>query len=306
MQPFDHYTPKSLPEALDLLHRLNSQPVSEDNSKIENQKSKIQLMAGGSDLMIKMKKGLTAPKTIVNIKRLPELRDLAYAEQNGLRLGALTTLGELTRSPLIRQHYPCLAETATLMASRQIRNFATVGGNLCNASPSADTAPPLIAFGATAHLVGSQGERDLPLEDFFVGPGQTALAPGELLQWIDVPPPGGQTVYIKHTPRAFMDISLVGVCVHLKMDGPRCQLARIVLGAVAPTPMRARHAEASLIDQTLTPERIERAAKLAAAESEPITDVGGSAWYRRRMVEVATRRNLQSILDLGLNGNRKS
>jgi carbon-monoxide dehydrogenase medium subunit len=247
--------------------------------------------------MIKMKKGLAAPRTIVNIKRLPELKGLAYDDQTGLRLGALTTLGELTRSPLVRRHYLCLAETAALMASRQIRNFATVGGNLCNASPSADSAPPLIAFGATVHLVGPQGERDLALEDFFLGPGQTALAPGELLQWIDVPPPDGQTVYIKHTPRAFMDIAIVGVCVRLKMAGEQCQLARIVLGAVAPTPMRARQAEAILVDQALTPDHVERAAQLAAAESKPISDIGGSAWYRQQMVEVVTRRGLNRILD---------
>ncbi|MCL4298671.1 MAG: xanthine dehydrogenase family protein subunit M [Anaerolineae bacterium] len=304
MQAFDHYTPTSLPEALDLLRHLNGQLPAEDKSAIENPRpsdgqSKFQPVAGGSDLVIKLKKGLAAPKTIINIKRLPELKGLAYDDQSGLRLGALTTLGELTRSPLIRRHYPCLAETAALMASRQIRNFATIGGNLCNASPSADSAPPLIAFGATVHLVSSQGERDLPLEDFFLGPGQTALAPGELLQWIDVPPPDGQTVYHKHTPRAFMDISLVGVCVRLKIAERCCQLARIVLGAVAPTPLRARQAEAVLLDQTLTPELVEQAAKLAAGEAKPITDVGGSAWYRRRMVEVATRRNLNRILDFG-------
>ena len=112
MQAFDHYTPKSLPEALDLLHHLNGQPPIEDKSKIENPKSKIQVVAGGSDLVIKLKKGLAAPKTIINIKRLPELKGLAYDDQSGLRLGALITLGELTRSPLIRRHYPCLAETA--------------------------------------------------------------------------------------------------------------------------------------------------------------------------------------------------
>jgi carbon-monoxide dehydrogenase medium subunit len=300
MQAFDHYTPKSLPEALDLLHHLNGQPPIEDKSKIENPKSKIQVVAGGSDLVIKLKKGLAAPKTIINIKRLPELKGLAYDDQSGLRLGALITLGELTRSPLIRRHYPCLAETAALMASRQIRNFATIGGNLCNASPSADSAPPLIALGANVRLVSPQGERDLLLEDFFLGPGQTALGPDELLQWIDVPPSDGQTVYHKHMPRAFMDISLVGVCVHLKIAGERCQSARIVLGAVAPTPMRARQAEAVLLDQTLTPALVEQAARVAAAESKPINDVGGSAWYRQRMVEVATRRNLNRILDFRL------
>lgn len=282
MRAFDYYSPTSLLEAIDLLSRQNGQAC---------------IIAGGSDLLIKMKKGLITPAAIINIKRLPELKGVWYSAESGLRLGALTTLGELTRSPVIREHYPCLAQTASLMASRQIRNFATVGGNLCNASPSADTAPPLIALGATVHLVGPNGERDLPLEDFFVGPGQTALAPGELLCYITVPPLDGETLYIKHAPRAYMDISLVGVCTRLKMVDNQCRLARIVLGAVAPTPIRARQAEASLTNQQLTPEHINHAARLAAEESRPIDDTGGSAWYRRRMVEVGTRRCLERILD---------
>lgn len=282
MQAFDHFTPQTLPEILELLSRHNGQT---------------HLMAGGSDLMIKMKKGLVAPATIINIKRLPELKGVSYNEETGLQLGALTTLGELTRSPVIRQHYPVLAQTAGLMASRQIRNFATVGGNLSNGSPAADSAPPLMALGASVHLVGPNGERDVPLEDFFQGVGQTALAPNELLRWINVPRPTGKIVYIKHVPRAYMDISVVGVCVRLQLKGDICQLARIVLGAVASTPMRATQAEATLTGQPLTAERMAEAAKLAAQEARPIDDVGGSAWYRRRMVEVATRRNLEQILD---------
>lgn len=282
MHAFDHYTPQTLSETFELLERQNGQT---------------QLIAGGSDLLIKMKKGLVAPATIINLKRLPELKGVSYSPETGLRLGALTTLGELTRLPMIRQYYPCLARTAGLMASRQIRNFATVGGNLCNASPAADTAPPLIALGATVHLVGPQGERDLPLEDFFLGVGQTALAANELLRWIDVPPPAGEIVYIKHVPRAYMDISVVGVCARLQLNNNVCQLARIVLGAVAPVPMRAKQAEAMLAGQPLTPARVAEAANLAAREARPIDDVGGSARYRRRMVEVGTRRCLERILD---------
>lgn len=281
MQAFDHYTPQSLPEALELLGHLNGQA---------------HVIAGGSDLVIKMRRGELVPATIINIKRLPELRGLSFDKESGLQLGALTTLGELTRSPVIQEHYPCLTKTANLIASRQIRNFATVGGNLCNASPAADTAPPLIALEATVHLVGPHGKRELPLEDFFLGPGQSALAQGELLQRISVPPPDGETIYIKHIPRAFMDISLVGVCVRLKLVENHCHFARIVLGAVASTPLRARQAEAALIDQLLTPERIDQAAKLAAEESAPIDDPGGSAWYRRRIVEVVTRRGLQAMV----------
>lgn len=282
MHAFDHYTPQTLSETFELLERQNGQT---------------QLIAGGSDLLIKMKKGLVAPATIINLKRLPELKGVSYSPETGLRLGALTTLGELTRLPMIRQYHPCLARTAGLMASRQIRNFATVGGNLCNASPAADTAPPLIALGATVHLVGPQGERNLPLEDFFLGVGQTALAANELLQWIDVPPPAGEAVYIKHVPRAYMDISVVGVCAWLQLNNNVCQLARIVLGAVAPVPMRAKQAEAMLAGQPLTPARVAEAANLAAREARPIDDVGGSARYRRRMVEVGARRCLERILD---------
>jgi len=284
MKVFDHYTPHSLPEALDLLSRQNGQT---------------HVIAGGSDLLIKMKKGLIAPAAIINIKRLPELKGISYSAESGLHLGALTTLGELSRSPVIQEHYPCLTQTTSLMASRQIRNFATVGGNLCNASPSADTAPPLIAYGATVHLMGTTGERNLPLEDFFLGPGQNALLPGELLCYINVPPPDGETLYIKHVPRAYMDISVVGVCARLKLLDNQCQLARIVLGAVAPTPVRARQAEAALSGQPLTSELIDQVARLTAQESRPIDDTGGSAWYRRRMVEVGTRRCLHRILNFG-------
>ncbi len=241
--------------------------------------------------------GLITPATIINIKRLPELKGICYDQETGLQLGSLTTLADLTRSPIIREHYPCLARTAGLMACRQIRNFATVGGNLCNGSPAADTAPPLISLGASVHLVGPQGERDLPLEDFFRGVGQTALAPAELLQWIHVPPPTGETVYIKHVPRAYMDISVVGVCVRLQLENDICQLTRIGLGAVAPVPMRAKQAESALTGRSLTAERIAQAARLAAEEARPIDDVGGSAWYRRRMVEVGTRRCLQQLLE---------
>ncbi len=283
MQAFDHYTPKSLPEAIDLLDRLNDQ---------------VYLSAGGTDLMLKMKAGVVTPATIINIKRLLELQGLTYDEERGLQIGALTTLRELTRSSVIHEHYPCLAQAASQMASEQIRSFATVGGNLCNASPSADLAPPLIALGATALLVGPQGERQLPLEDFFLGPSQSVLKPGELLQRIEVPPPQGKTIYLKHSPRTFMDIAVVGVGIGLKMSGKVCRTVKIVLGAVAPVPLRVESAEVALIGQSPTPDHITHAAKLAAEACSPIDDVRGSAWYRRRMVEVLTQRGLQEILDL--------
>lgn len=280
MRSFDHFTPKSLPEALELLARLNGQTYP---------------IAGGTDLLLKMKSGELTPQRLVNIKRLPELMGITYDQRTGLKLGALATLRELTRSPLIREHYPVLAQTAGLIASEQIRSFATLGGNLCNAAPSADLAPPLIALGGTVRLVGPSGERRLLLEDFFLGPGSTALQPGELLKEISVQPPEGNTIYLKHSPRAFMDIAVVGVAVHMQLAGSVCRQARIVLGAVAPVPLRARRAEAELIGP-LTEKRIAQAAKTAAEECSPIDDVRGSAWYRKRMVEVLVNRAAVTFL----------
>ncbi|MCP4428331.1 MAG: xanthine dehydrogenase family protein subunit M, partial [Chloroflexi bacterium] len=187
MKAFDHYSPETLPEALELLAQLNG---------------RAHVNAGGTDLMLKMKSGALEPESIVNIKRLPELKGIRYDDETGLRLGALTTLQQLTRTAVIRDHYPSLAHAASKMASEQIRSFATVGGNLCNGSPSADMAPPLIALDGTAIIATQSGKRKIPLEEFFLGPSQTVLRPGELLEEILVPPPTGQTIYLKHAPRA--------------------------------------------------------------------------------------------------------
>jgi carbon-monoxide dehydrogenase medium subunit len=295
MNSFDHFTPATLAEALALLGRLNGQ---------------VRVIAGGTDLLLKMKAGLVTPPAVINIKRLPELKGIYYDNQSGLRLGALTTLRDLCRSSIIQEHYPSLAQAAGLMASEQIRSFATLGGNLCNASPSADLAPPLIALDATACLAGpgndgAGGQRRLSLEAFFLGPGRSALGAGELLKVIHVPPPAGKTLYLKQAPRAYMDIAVAGVAVRIEQarlepangaqtDG-RCEQARIVLGAVAPVPLRAFRAETELVGRPLTAERIERAAAVAAEECTPIDDVRSSAWYRRRTVQVLTRRALQQL-----------
>ena len=279
MQAFDHHTPQTLPEALALL-------AQHDGTA--------RVIAGGTDLMLYMKSGKAEPETIVNIKKLQPLQGVS-ATKGGLRLGALVTLREMTRSPLVLESYPSVAHAAGLIASEQIRSFATVGGNLCNASPSADLAPPLIARSASAHIVSANGEREIPLEDFFYGPGESALQAGELLQAINIPPPEGNAVYIKHTPRAFMDIAVVGVAARLELAAGHCRAAGIVLGAVAPTPLRARQAEAALAGQSLTDEIIENAARIASEKCAPIDDIRGSAWYRRRMVGVLTRRALTAL-----------
>lgn len=281
MKPFEYLAPNSLREAVEILIRHGGAA---------------QAIAGGTDLLRKMKLGQAAPSVVVSLRRIPELRGLRL---NGrLTLGALTSAEEIRASPLIREHAPALAAAAGTMASVQIRNLATVGGNLCTAAPSADLAPILIALQAEARLVGPQGERCVPLDQFFTGPGQTVLKPGELLASLAVPLPAPRSLYRKHSPRPHMDIAVVGVALALEGYDPRtrrCRQARVVLGAVAPTPRRARSAERELADGPLTPERIERAAGWAADEAQPIDDVRASAWYRRRMVAVLTRQGLGAL-----------
>ena len=280
MEPFEYFAPTSIAEASEILaHYAGSARV----------------VAGGTDLLLKMKADRLAPQAVVNIKRIPDLRGLAM--NSHLTIGALTTLEELRCTPVVRQHYGSLADAAATMASVQIRNLATVGGNLCNAAPSADLAPILIALRAVACIVGSQGERRVPLDEFFVGPGKTVLEVDELLAAVEAPPPSGPALYLKHSSRECMDIAVAGVGLSLQMADERCAEARIVLGAVAPTPLRARRAEEALIEGALTPDRIGRAAHLAADEAKPIDDVRGAAWYRRKMIEVLTRRGLKAIAE---------
>ena len=278
MKPFEYFAPKTLEEAIETLARFNGQARA---------------LAGGTNLVLNMKEGKESPKAVVNVKRIPDLRGLEF--NSHLTLGALTTVEDLHRSPVVREHFPALAHAASTIASVQIRNLATVGGNLCNAAPSADLAPILIALDAVARIAGPGGERRARLEEFFTGPGATVLAPGELLLAVEVPSWPGPALYLKHAPRAWMDIAVVGVALALRLDGSVCTDAKIVLGAVAPTPLRTHRAERELVGGTLAPERIDRAAKIAAEESKPIDDVRGSAWYRRQMVEVLTRRGLMQL-----------
>lgn len=280
MQPFDHYSPGTLSEALDLLAKFN------EGGRV---------IAGGTDLLLRMKSGELSPQALIDIKRLKELQGFSFDQHSGLRLGSLVTLRELTRSSIVRENYPWLAEAASSMASEQIRSFATLGGNLCNASPAADLAPPLIASEARLRISSRDDEYMMPVEVFFIGPGRSTLRPGELLVDIHVPPPMGKAIYLKHTPRAQMDIAVVGVAINLIVDGGLCQKARIVLGAVAPVPLRAIKAETCLNGQPLTEECINDAAITAAQECFPIDDGRSAAWYRREMVAVLVRRGLARL-----------
>jgi carbon-monoxide dehydrogenase medium subunit len=254
------------------------------------------LLAGGTGLLPQLKNGMLAPRYVVDLSRVTRLRTLDV--HDGLRVGAAVTARELELNQAVQTRYPALAESGALVGSVQVRNLATVGGNLCNAAPSADMAPPLLALEAHAVIAGPGGERRVPIADFFTGVRKTVLAPNELLVELVVPPPGAHSggQYLRHTPRRELDIAVVGVASQLTMAGGRCAKARIALASVAPTPVRATAAERSLEGQAVTPEAIERAATLAIEAAKPISDQRGSVEFRKHLVRVLTRRTLTTAL----------
>jgi carbon-monoxide dehydrogenase medium subunit len=244
-----------------------------------------------------MKNGLLKPALVVDLSGIARVRQIDNGGQ-GLRIGAAVTARELEVSPALGGAYRSIAESAALVGSLQVRNLATVGGNLCNAAPSADMAPPLVALEAQAVIAGAKGERRVPIADFFTGVRQTVLAPNELLVELVVPAPGPNSggQYLRHTPRRELDIAVVGVASQLTMANGRCAKARIALASVAPTPVRATAAEGALEGQALTPELIERAATLAIEAAKPISDQRGSIEFRKHLVRVLTRRTLTTAL----------
>lgn len=281
------------PEPLDIFQP-NS--VEEASSILREKGPGGNFLAGGTDLIIAIKEKGLVPKYIVDLKRIPALSGIREEPKGGLAIGALTTLREVETSPILRQRYPFLAQSAAEVGSIQIRNRATIGGNMANATPSADVAPSLLALKAKAKISGKAGERVVELEKFFRGPGQTVMGPDEILTELLIPPSQLEIVgeYIKFSPREMMDLAYIGVAVALLLSKKerRCEEVRIALGAVSPTPMRARKAESVLSKQILTEELAERAGEEASRECKPISDVRSSAEYRREMVRVNTKRAL--------------
>ncbi|HKZ04547.1 MAG TPA: xanthine dehydrogenase family protein subunit M [Methylomirabilota bacterium] len=256
------------------------------------------LLAGGTDLLPQMKNGLLKPAWVVDLSGVAELRTLRTADGGGLRIGAAVTARELELDKRVTGRYAAVAESGALVGSVQVRNLATVGGNLCNAAPSADMAPPLIALDAVAVIAGPKGRRRVPLAEFFTGARRTVLGADELLVELVVPDPGARSggQYLRHTPRRELDIAVVGVASQLTLADGKCAKARIALAAVAPTPVRATAAERALEGQAVTPELIERAAGLAVDAAKPIADQRGSVEFRRHLTRVLTRRTLTTAL----------
>ena len=278
MGPFEYLEPLTVKEAVSLL------------SKYGN---KAKMLAGGTDLVPLMKDKTIRPEYVINISRIADLDYIRFDGDRSLKIGALTTIRSIELSTQLQPKYGLLCEAARQLASNSVRNVATIGGNLCNASPSADMAPALIVLSATAKLVSTAGERIVPLEDFFTGPGATVLKTDEILIELQVPalPTHTAGVYIKYSARGGEDLALVGVAALITMgagDGI-CTEAKVVLGAVAPTPMRVYRAEEMLKGKRINQELAVKAAQIAAEESCPIDDVRCAADYRREMLRVFGR-----------------
>lgn len=299
MRRFEYYAPRSLQEALNVFVE-----------KGEGGKC----LAGGTDLLVQMKEGHRHVPYLVSLRHIPELSGIDFSERDGLRIGAMTVMADIAGDVLIQTRFSALADGAGIVGSYQTRNMATLGGNIANAAPSAETAPPLIVLGAQVRIVGAGAsrtrgqaltrtipdgmeERTIPIEDFFVGPGQTVLGPGDILVdfHVPAPPPRSGSYYERHTPRKEMDIAVVGTAAFVTLNADDTfKEVRICLGAVAPTPIRAHEAERFLIGKSSTDEAaLEEAGRLAREASRPISDVRGSIAFRRELVRVMTIRSVR-------------
>ena len=281
MKDFRYSTPATLGEAMALL---------------EEEGTKAFPLAGGTDLLVQMRRGRAQPDHLVDLKAIPGIRHVVEENSPMLKIGALSSLSSLGKSLSTFPTHRLIAEAAASIGSVQVRNKGTLGGNLCNASPSADMAPPLLVLDARVVIDSPRGRRTLPLQDFFQGPGKTVLARGEILREIQIPfpPAGAGAVYLKLSRRRGMDLAIVGVACLLSLDPEsRVRRVHIALGAVAPTPIRAAKAEEALLGEKVSDRLIEEVSRVAVEESRPISDLRASAEYRREMIRVLVRRSLE-------------
>lgn len=249
------------------------------------------LLAGGTDLVVRLRSRAFKVKTVISLNSIPELGRF-YKAEDGLHIGAMARLMDISKSELFTGVWQVVKKGAGNVSSMQVRNVATMGGNTCNASPSADTVPGLIVADTVINIAGPQGERSLLLEDFFVGPGKTVLQHGEMVTGFKLPvfQPGNGAVYKKYAIRGDTDIAIIGVGGRLKLNSNGViEEARLALGAVAPTPLRVSSVEKILLGNVLTDELAETAAQAAAEACTPITDARATKEYRREMVRVWTR-----------------
>ena len=258
-----------------------------------------QLLAGGTDLLIFMRDGRKSPEVIIDAKKIPELTRVQL-DADQLTIGAAVSCRTIWEHPEIAERFPALTDAATLIGGIQIQGRATFGGNLCNAAPSADTVPPVIVYGAIAHIISARGERDVPVEEICTGPGRTSLAPDEILVSLSIPAPPANSgaAFLRFIPRNEMDIAVANAAARVDLDeaGATFKSARIAIGAVAPTPLFVEAAGATLSGKPVNDASISDAARIARDASTPINDMRGTIEHRKQLVEVLTTRALRSAI----------
>ena len=283
MKRFDYIRPGNMEDAIAAL-QANDDP---------------NLLAGGTDLLIGMKSDALKPKCLIDLKGIPDIDGIEY--DRGFKLGALTTVRDIEVSALIREKIPALSEAAGTLGSIQIRNRATIGGNLCHGSPAADMAAILLAMNCEVKIATANGTKTTGLDQFFTGPNKTVLNRNEVLSQIIIPKEieRFKGIYLKHGPRKAMDIGIVNIAILLDADvgGGFCNQIMIALGAVAPRPIRAKKAEALLNANRLTSELIQEAAEVASDEATPISDFRASAGYRKDLVKNLVAKGIHQILE---------
>ena len=277
---FEYYRPNSLEEVWELKEKIPD----------------ARFVAGGTDVMVGIRNREISPPALISLRSLPGLDNIEVDKTT--RIGALTTIRDLIHHPSIVDKFPILVEAAKELGSPQIRNVATVGGNLCNCSPCADMVPPLLVLDARVRLQSSRRSRVITLEELFVGPGESCLAPQEILTDILLEPPhhSAKAIYLKKG-RIKMDLAVASVALLAEMEGEKCHKARIAAGSVAPVPLRLKKVEALIEEAILTRSLISQAQKLATESVVPITDIRASEEYRREIVGVFVKRALEKILE---------
>ena len=285
MQAFDYVAPKKVEEVITLL---------------ANKNGDARILCGGTDLIVQLREGRRKAGLVIDVKHIPELTQITY-DENGLRIGAAASCHDICADPIVQRQYPGLVDGIHLIGGVQIQSRASVGGNLCNASPAADAIPALIVHEAVCNIAGPNGVRTLPVEEFCVAPGQNALKAGEFLVSINVPTPKEKfgAGYLRFIPRNEMDIAVVGAGVSIVLDDDKKHFvsARIALGAVAPTPLFVPAAGASLAGKPTTSEYIKQAASVAQFFARPITDLRGTAEHRKHLCAVLVERALDIAIE---------
>lgn len=284
LMPFEYREAKSLGEAIEIL---------------AGEGPRARLLAGGTDLLVRMKQGVIAPSLLVNLKKVAGLDRIERSAAGGLTIGALTTIEAVEHSECIEQNHAVLTQAAILLGSPSIRRLATLGGNVGRASPAADMVPALIVLKARIVAEGPAGKQEIPIDAFFKGPGQTVLGPADIVTAICLPEPAAAAgaAYLKLGRREGMDCALVGVAAALSLDqGGRVMEARLAMASCGPVPLRAESAETILLAGPLDENRLREAARAAAGSSCPITDMRACSDYRREMVEVLAFRALREAL----------